>query len=319
MNKKMLVSAIVGTVLGVVFVTGGTDAHASEMDGVWTPRTVDQIKADIAKAKDNQYTIVWGDTLSGISQATNLTVQKLADMNKIANVDLIYAGNTLVFDGNVVTAKNAQGETMAQTVVQPQDKNDATKPVGKQEMNQGDASKSTSSSKTKDSTMDMKENEKPADTMDSNNQGASASNNGTTGATGGTTGSTGKVEMPTQPSQPAEQSTKPVEQPTQPNQPVTPTQPSTSDNQGSGTTTPAIDPSTVSDQEPDPAMIGNSGKVFNSFAEADAYGENEIKDPNSKWYGYGYGAGNLLNKNHDPIDKYTVDFHEVGSLSPTNN
>ena len=28
---------------------------------------------------------------------------------------------------------------------------------------------------------------------------------------------------------------------------------------------------------------------------------------------------NLLNKNHDPIDKYTVDFHEVGSLMTDNN
>ncbi|MFS8090780.1 LysM peptidoglycan-binding domain-containing protein, partial [Enterococcus gallinarum] len=84
--KKTLVSVIVGAALGVVFVTSGTDAHASEADGVWTPRTVDQIKADVAKAKDNKYKIVWGDTLSGISQATNLTVRKLADLNKIANV-----------------------------------------------------------------------------------------------------------------------------------------------------------------------------------------------------------------------------------------
>ena len=86
---------IVGAAAGVVFVTGVSEAHASETDGIWIPRTVDQIKADIAKSQGNKYTIVWGDTLSGISQATNITIQKLAELNKIANVDLIYAGNTL--------------------------------------------------------------------------------------------------------------------------------------------------------------------------------------------------------------------------------
>ncbi len=45
------------------------------------------------------------------------------------------------------------------------------------------------------------------------------------------------------------------------------------ENKADRQTTPVIDPSTVTDQEPDPAMIGNSGKVFNSFEEADAYGE----------------------------------------------
>ncbi len=46
-------------------------------------------------------------------------------MNKIANVDLIYAGNTLVFEGNVVSVEDDKGETVAQTVIRPQDKNDA--------------------------------------------------------------------------------------------------------------------------------------------------------------------------------------------------
>ncbi|MDT2567337.1 hypothetical protein [Enterococcus avium] len=41
--KKMLLSMIVGAVAGVVFVTGGSEAHASETDGIWIPRTVDQI------------------------------------------------------------------------------------------------------------------------------------------------------------------------------------------------------------------------------------------------------------------------------------
>ena len=141
MNKKMLVSLVVGAATGVCFFTGGNDAYASETDGVWTPRTVDQIKADINQAQNNKYIIVWGDTLSGISEATNLTIQKLADMNKIANVDLIYAGNTLVFEGNVVSVENDKGETLVQSVIQdtPADKIDPSKPVGQPATNDNGA------------------------------------------------------------------------------------------------------------------------------------------------------------------------------------
>lgn len=108
----------------------------------WTPRTVEQIKADI---KGNEYTIVWGDTLSGISQATNITVQKLADINKIANVDLIYAGNKLVFEGNVATVQNSAGETVAQTVIQDTDKVNPTQPVGQPAVSQDTTSNATNS------------------------------------------------------------------------------------------------------------------------------------------------------------------------------
>ncbi|MDG4599067.1 LysM peptidoglycan-binding domain-containing protein [Enterococcus gallinarum] len=320
--KKMFASLVVGAALGVVFVTGGTDAHASEVDGVWTPRTVEQIKADINKAKDNKYTIVWGDTLSGISQATNITVQKLADMNKIANVDLIYAGNTLVFEGNVVTAKNDKGETVAQSVVTPQDKNDANKPVGKQaeEKAQGTTASSQSQNKqgttmTSGKTATSSQGTSAAVTGTNGSQtGTSGSVEGTTSSTAGTTTSSGTVETPAQPSEPATPSQPADNQPMQPSKPAekptTPTQPSTDGNQG-GTTTPVIDPSTVTDQEPRPDMIGNSGMVFNSEEEAMAYGWKEIKDENSKWYGYGFGAPSLLNKNLDPINKWSVDFYET--------
>ncbi|EPH75133.1 LysM domain protein, partial [Enterococcus faecalis 02-MB-BW-10] len=97
--KLLKVLAIGVTVGGIALAMNSEKADAAE----WTPRTADQIKAEI---KGNEYTIVWGDTLSAISQATNITVQKLADMNKIANVDLIYAGNKLSFDGNVASVQN---------------------------------------------------------------------------------------------------------------------------------------------------------------------------------------------------------------------
>lgn len=304
--KKMFASLVVGAALGVVFVTGGTDAHASEADGVWTPRTVEQIKADIAKAKDNQYTIVWGDTLSGISQATNITVQKLADINKIANVDLIYAGNTLVFDGNVVTAKNDKGETVAQTVVQPQDKNDANKPVGKQapaKQAEEKAQGTTASSQSQNKQGTPATSGKPATSSQGTSaavSGTNGSQTGTIGSVEGTTTSSGKVETPAQPSKPATPS-----QPTQPSKPAE--KPSTGGEQG-GATTPTTPDTT-------PINMGNSGKVFDSEEAASEYGYAEIANENSPWYGYRFGASQLVNKDYELLGTWTVDFREHGSAS----
>ncbi|MGQ5520002.1 LysM peptidoglycan-binding domain-containing protein [Enterococcus gallinarum] len=307
MSKKVLVSLIVGAAAGVVFFTSGNDVQASEVNRVWTPRTVDQIKADIAKAKNNQYTIVWGDTLSGISQATNLTVQKLADLNKIANVDLIYAGNTLVFDGNVVTAKNDKGETVAQSVVKEQDKNDANKPVGKQasakqveEKAPGTTASSQSQNKqgtttTSDKTATSSQGTSAAVSGTNGSQtGISGSVGGTTSSTAGTTAPSNQAETPAQPSKPAEK-------------PTTPTQPSTGGEQG-GSTTPTTPDTT-------PINMGNSGKVFDSEEAASEYGYAEIANENSPWYGYSFGAEQLLNKDYELLGTWTVSFLEEGYAS----
>ncbi|MGM0207216.1 hypothetical protein IGI96_001727 [Enterococcus sp. DIV0421] len=305
MKKTLLTSLIVGAAAGVVFFTSGNDVQASEVNRVWTPRTVEQIKADVAKAKNNQYTIVWGDTMWGISQATNLTVQKLADLNKIMNVDLIYAGNTLVFEGNVATVQNKQGETIAQTVIQPEDKNDASKPVGKQE-----PAKSTTD-KTKTATPGQNEqgtavtSEKTDKSSQETNTTVSGTNDSQTGTSGlveettnstsGTTAPSGTVETPAQPSQPAEKPSTPV-------QPTTPTQPSTGGEQG-GATTP-VTPDTT------PINMGNSGKVFDSEEAASEYGYAEINDTSSKWYDHAFEGIQLLDKDYNPTGSWTVNFIE---------
>lgn len=114
------------TVGGMALAIHTENAEAAE----WTPRSVEQIKADIAKTDGKEYTIVTGDTLSGIGEATNMTVKALAERNSIANVDLIYAGNKIVFEGNVVTVQNPQGETIAQSVVKDEDKIDPSQQIG---------------------------------------------------------------------------------------------------------------------------------------------------------------------------------------------
>lgn len=124
--KLLKVLAVGVTVGGMALAIHSENAEAEEQ----TPRSIEQIKADIVKTDGTEYTIVTGHTLSGIGEATNMTVKALAEKNSIANVDLIYAGNKLVFEGNVVTVQNPQGETIAQSVVKDEDKIDPSQPIG---------------------------------------------------------------------------------------------------------------------------------------------------------------------------------------------
>ncbi|EGP5718426.1 LysM peptidoglycan-binding domain-containing protein [Enterococcus hirae] len=273
--KLLRVLAFGATIGGVALATTHEKVAAAE----WTPRTVEQIKADM---KGNEYTIVWGDTLSGISQATNISVQKLADMNKIANVDLIYAGNKLVFDGNVATVQNNKGETVAQSVIKPQDKVDSTKPVGQPAISQGTTSNNTTNSATQNTTTPSTDN-----TVTGNTQTGDQA----TGNTGTTTPSTpenngGATQTPTQPSQPNNNGNQNgstggntgggqtiPSTPENSGSTITPSQPSNKPSGGNtGTTTPSKPqvPTIVS------GHIGNTGKVFDTDNEATTWAEEEL-------------------------------------------
>lgn len=306
--KLLRVLAFGATIGGVALATTHEKVAAAE----WTPRTVEQIKADM---KGNEYTIVWGDTLSGISQATNISVQKLADMDKIANVDLIYAGNKLVFDGNVATVQNKKGETVAQSVIQPQDKVDSTKPVGQPV--QGTTSNNTTNSATQNTTTPSTDN-----TVTGNTQTGGQ----TTGNTGTTTPSTpenngGTTQTPIQPDNNQTGSTGNTTTPSQPNTggnqnnsgnsnggtttPSQPSKPEIDGNQGGtgstgGTTTPSKPqaPTIVS------GYIGNSGKVFDTPEEANKFAdEKAANDLSIKGY-------KLITIDYsDGSEKFSIDFY----------
>lgn len=308
--KLLRVLAFGATIGGVALATTHEKVAAAE----WTPRTVEQIKADM---KGNEYTIVWGDTLSGISQATNISVQKLADMNKIANVDLIYAGNKLVFDGNVATVQNNKGETVAQSVIKPQDKVDSTKPVGQPAISQGTTSNNTTNSATQNTTTPLTDN-----TVTGNTQTGDQA----TGNTGTTTPSTpenngGTTQTPIQPDNNQTGSTGNTTTPSQPNTggnqnnsgnsnggtttPSQPSKPEIDGNQGGtgstgGTTTPSKPqaPTIVS------GYIGNSGKVFDTPEEANKFAdEKAANDLSIKGY-------KLITIDYsDGSEKFSIDFY----------
>lgn len=87
----------------------------------WTANTPSHIKAQMqsqainpANATNADFTIQWGDTLWGISQATDISVAKLASDNRIANPALIIAGAKLTLNGSAKAqafVDNAQGQT----------------------------------------------------------------------------------------------------------------------------------------------------------------------------------------------------------------
>ncbi|MDG3060805.1 MULTISPECIES: LysM peptidoglycan-binding domain-containing protein [Lacticaseibacillus] len=116
-------------VTGVGLSNQGQVVHASEQQPsaqqtqtnnvrVWKLRPVSEIEAQLKASGNTVYDIQWGDTLSTISEAMNnsgytTSVERLAAINRIANVDLIYAGAKLALQGNganaTVTTQNAAG------------------------------------------------------------------------------------------------------------------------------------------------------------------------------------------------------------------
>ncbi|NTP84497.1 LysM peptidoglycan-binding domain-containing protein [Enterococcus faecium] len=259
--KLLRVLAIGATIGGVALATAHEKVDAAE----WTPRTVEQIKADM---NGNEYTIVWGDTLSAISQATNISVQKLADMNKIANVDLIYAGNKLIFSGNVATVQNSNGETIAQSVIENEDKVVENQPVGQPVQDTTSNNTINSNNSATQSEVTPSVDNTVADNTQTGGQ--------TTGNAGVTTPSTpenngGTTQTPTQPDNNQNGSNNGQTTPSNPGNnnggTTTPSEPSQPDN--GGTTTPekpyAINPYT------------GSGTMYESEEAATEAGEEWLK------------------------------------------
>lgn len=92
-----------------------TSAHAAT---AWTARSTTEIQASLKSEGTEPYMINYGDTLSTIADAANkngieTSVTRLAQINKIANIDLIIAGNKLWFNGagtnGTVTVEDKNG------------------------------------------------------------------------------------------------------------------------------------------------------------------------------------------------------------------
>ena len=114
-HKGWLVVGASMLALGLGLTMPATTSHASQLDGKWSARTVQEIKADFDKSGTSKsYKIQWGDTLSAISTAINVSQDRLAQINSIENKDLIFAGNTIQIDGAgsdaTITIKDQDGK-----------------------------------------------------------------------------------------------------------------------------------------------------------------------------------------------------------------
>ena len=172
LEKIIILSLMISPiVLGGVLLSGQQATQATEADGKWEARSIEQIKKDVEGKKE--YTIVWGDTLSGISLATNVTMEKLASLNGIGDYNLIYAGNKLVFEGNVVTVQDQNGVVTDQQQITESDKIVPNQPIGE---SVGQVSPTPNMSNTQDQT-----NVESSDTASIPSSNGENKNDGTTG------------------------------------------------------------------------------------------------------------------------------------------
>ena len=65
------------------------------------------------------YTVKSGDTLSGIAEKYNTTVEKLAEKNKIKDIHLIYVDQVLVIDGEALATSTTSAATAEAPVAAP--------------------------------------------------------------------------------------------------------------------------------------------------------------------------------------------------------
>lgn len=117
-NKKLLLAST--AVLSLFpFLTA-----QAEDSGNWTPRTVEDVKADIVSSENKQsYTVKYGDTLGTIAEAFGLDVSVLAHINQIANVDLIFPDTVLTI------TTNENQEITGVEITTPQGQTPVTAPI----------------------------------------------------------------------------------------------------------------------------------------------------------------------------------------------
>lgn len=98
-KKRMFIAGLSFALGGTLLYTNPiTTKAAMYTPETWVARTVQEVKNDLVE-NENTYLLVWGDTLSVLSEATGVPIQRLVDMNNIANRDFILAGHSIYLAG----------------------------------------------------------------------------------------------------------------------------------------------------------------------------------------------------------------------------
>ena len=107
--KKTVLATIAVAFLGISGMTTST-VKADE----WVARTTEEVKDEIVHNDEGvqEYTVKYGDTLSVIAEAMDVSLDALIRVNDIQNANLIYAGTTIKFsaDKQEVVVKTEEEE-----------------------------------------------------------------------------------------------------------------------------------------------------------------------------------------------------------------
>lgn len=99
-NMKKIYRFLAGASIFGLFLVGRIPLASAQVKQ-WTPRTVEAIQQTIEKNTTNgisNYTIRWGDTLYAISQASDVSVERLMELNSLENARVIDVGTTIYFN-----------------------------------------------------------------------------------------------------------------------------------------------------------------------------------------------------------------------------
>ena len=107
--KKTVLATIAVAFLGISGMTTST-AKADE----WVARTTDEVNDEIVHNEEGvqEYTVKYGDTLSVIAEAMDVSLDALIRVNDVQNANLIYAGTMIKFsaDKQEVVVKTEEEE-----------------------------------------------------------------------------------------------------------------------------------------------------------------------------------------------------------------
>ena len=107
--KKTVLATIAVAFLGISGMTTST-AKADE----WVARTTEEVKDEIVHNDEGvqEYTVKYGDTLSVIAEAMDVSLDALIRVNDVQNANLIYAGTMIKFsaDKQEVVVKTEEEE-----------------------------------------------------------------------------------------------------------------------------------------------------------------------------------------------------------------
>lgn len=115
MKKSLKAVAILSLSATVLHLSNASAALVNALGIEWTPRSVSQVREEISQSQEGDYEVRYGDTLSTIAAALDMSAEDLARLNAIDNPDLIFPGTLIAWDGETTTLSLTDSQGNEQT------------------------------------------------------------------------------------------------------------------------------------------------------------------------------------------------------------